>query len=321
MSHTLLRACSRYVGPCLVIGSVSYLALQYASGSSNYFSDLDLPGLKVTSLVVFMFLLTNILAVIAWLHISNGLQKQTISFSTAFAIWMQSNIGKYLPGNIFQYVGRFTLSHQAGIKSGPTALGIISEVLLLTVAAIMLAMPLYFSETMSLTTNFTPRTSLSHKYFLVCIAFAALILIIYTLAKRNNLSIRTWFRSFSGIKGNFKLILSISTVPIICYSLSFATSGLAAQLIITNGWQMPENIATPILISAYAISFMVGFIMPGAPGGLGVREFALVSVLTPLLGFTESLSLAIALRICSLIADFLGAIITLLIPKKLVKVK
>ena len=317
MPHNLLRVGSKFIGHCLVIASITYLALQYASGSDNHFSNLDLPGPKTTSLAILLFLLTNTFSVVAWQHINNGIQKSKISFFTAFKIWMQSNIGKYLPGNIFQYVGRLTLSHQAGIKSGPAILGIISEVLLLVVAAILLAAPLYLSGNISFTTIFPRPPPFPHSYLLVGIAIATLGLFIYLISKRNVLLASANPYRFTEVKSNIKLVLSISTIPLIFYSLSFATSGLAAQLIITNCWQSSSTIATPILISAYAVSFMIGFIMPGAPGGLGVREFALVSALTPFIGFADSLSLAIALRGCSLIADFLGATISLLIPKKL----
>jgi uncharacterized membrane protein YbhN (UPF0104 family) len=59
------------------------------------------------------------------------------------------------------------------------------------------------------------------------------------------------------------------------------------------------------VISVFAASWLVGFITPGAPGGIGVRETALILGLTPAAGEPLSVAVALLARIMSLIGDLL----------------
>ncbi len=314
MPHKSLNSLTKYLGHILVIVAILYLIFRYNSEISH--NQLELPELKITALASLLFLLANSIAVTAWQHITNNLQKTKISYVTAYRIWMQSNIGKYLPGNVFHYVGRFTLSHQEGINSAPTILGIFSEVILLSIAAILLTLPFYFAESDSLLENFPQLSSLNSVILIFLLTCVLAALVIFFVVKGKRTFLKTSKLNPIDIKTSAKLVASVSLVPLFCYLLIFSIAGLTAQAIITNFWHSPVNITTTLLISAYAVSFMVGFLLPGAPGGLGVRELALVSILTPYLGFSESFSLALTLRICSFLADFLGASISFLIPNQ-----
>jgi hypothetical protein len=58
-----------------------------------------------------------------------------------------------------------------------------------------------------------------------------------------------------------------------------------------------------LLSGAFALSWIVGYITPGAPAGLGVREVVLVSLLTPALGGGNAVGLSLALRLATTIGD------------------
>lgn len=55
---------------------------------------------------------------------------------------------------------------------------------------------------------------------------------------------------------------------------------------------------------SYATSWLAGKITPGAPGGIGVREAALVLLLGNTIGETEALLLGVALRVVTTFGDF-----------------
>lgn len=68
----------------------------------------------------------------------------------------------------------------------------------------------------------------------------------------------------------------------------------------------PE-LGTPFLlcISGYAISFMIGFITRGAPGGIGVREFAFTQLFTPFIGAIYALEVILLFRIITILSDLM----------------
>lgn len=56
--------------------------------------------------------------------------------------------------------------------------------------------------------------------------------------------------------------------------------------------------------TVFATAWVLGFITPGAPGGIGVRETILTSGLTPFIGASAAVSIAIVARIIAILGDF-----------------
>ena len=63
------------------------------------------------------------------------------------------------------------------------------------------------------------------------------------------------------------------------------------------------------IIGATALAWVVGFLTPGSPGGLGTREAALLILLTPVLGETQVLGVSIVLRAVTFGGDALSSIL------------
>ena len=63
------------------------------------------------------------------------------------------------------------------------------------------------------------------------------------------------------------------------------------------------------MLFASALSWIVGFVVVGVPGGIGVRESVFVALMTGPLGTTLALSVAVAGRLVTIAVDLLGALI------------
>jgi uncharacterized membrane protein YbhN (UPF0104 family) len=66
-----------------------------------------------------------------------------------------------------------------------------------------------------------------------------------------------------------------------------------------------------------SLSWLIGFLIIGAPGGLGVRESVFTGLLSASIGTSTALSLAIASRMIFVSVDFLGALIFNVVARKL----
>jgi len=66
-----------------------------------------------------------------------------------------------------------------------------------------------------------------------------------------------------------------------------------------------------------SLSWLIGFLVIGAPGGLGVRESIFTGLLSATVGTSTALSLAVASRMIFVSVDFLGALIFNLIARRL----
>ena len=66
-----------------------------------------------------------------------------------------------------------------------------------------------------------------------------------------------------------------------------------------------------------SLSWLIGFLVIGAPGGLGVRESIFTGLLSASVGTSTALSLAVASRMIFVSVDFLGALIFNLFARRL----
>ena len=109
------------------------------------------------------------------------------------------------------------------------------------------------------------------------------------------------FRSKTKTYG--EVFISLSVIYVL-YSLFFVISGIIFYgFILLFGEQ---GHAAPIgpVISIYAFSWIIGYITPGASGGMGVREAAIIGFLSGIVGEPASVMVAIALRLVTIIGDF-----------------
>ena len=70
-------------------------------------------------------------------------------------------------------------------------------------------------------------------------------------------------------------------------------------------------------VGAYVFAYQMGFIAVFTPGGLGIREFALWSMLAPSMG-SIAIGVAIAARIWNIIAELISAVVafSIKLPQK-----
>jgi glycosyltransferase 2 family protein len=59
----------------------------------------------------------------------------------------------------------------------------------------------------------------------------------------------------------------------------------------------------------FSSAWVVGYVVPGAPGGLGVREAMMVVLLAPLTGEAVATGLAVSMRLTTLLGDGLTVLV------------
>jgi hypothetical protein len=78
--------------------------------------------------------------------------------------------------------------------------------------------------------------------------------------------------------------------------LSWATFGISFWMLI-RGLISTPSVPVPAAMGMFALGYVMGLIALVAPGGLGVRDLALVGFLTPLVGSGGALAVSLASRV------------------------
>lgn len=234
-------------------------------------------------------------------------QAQPLPLSKAIQIVAISQIGKYLPGNVGHFAGRAVLAREAGVPIGITASTLLIETAwTLAIGAGFSAMAFVFyldNATNSQLGSLGVLEFAGASLFLLALPWAGIQLV-------NRLAPRISRRLGGGQlvlppKGITALIVSV--LMVICFLLLGASLKLQAEWF----FQLQEVPWLP-LTCLFTAAWLVGYVVPGAPGGLGVREAMMVVLLSPLVGPGVAVGLGVSMRLVSVAGDGLAFLIGVL---------
>jgi uncharacterized membrane protein YbhN (UPF0104 family) len=213
-----------------------------------------------------LILLTYALLIEGWRRVL-GAWDSHLPFPQAARIWFLSNLGKYVPGNIWSLTAMGVMARERGLSALAAAGS----------SVIMQAMSLATGTAIVMVTG----AKLLGQPILVGVSVLILALILLS-APRFLPPLAVWIGSLIG-----KNILppSVPATSIwtaaIASTLSWLLYGFAFQLFVHGLLgASPGEISS--YIAVYTAAYILGFISPIAPAGLGVREFTLAAFMTQL---------------------------------------
>jgi uncharacterized membrane protein YbhN (UPF0104 family) len=295
------KGCSQWIGrTCSVIGLAYVGALIWHDRS--VLGAIEWRSLLIAGAVAALVAYTaaGILSGLSWGLILRGLGI-TVSLTEALRIVLVTNIVKYLPGNVFHYVGRYALGleHQSGAR-GVIGVSLLVETVIVVAVAAILALG-FLGHRLPLLAQDVGGAEHAPLVSIGLAAFIAVIVVSHFLVPRMR---RLVFKETPlGLGARWWIVSSLLT------SLSFGLHALGLFIIVTC-LAPPEVPQFTLLVGAFALAWLSGFLLPGVPGGLGIREFVLVVLLTPVTGQGIASGAAIVARGISVVGDvvlWLGA--------------
>jgi len=212
----------------------------------------------------------------------------------ALCVYLITNLAKYLPGNVGHFYGRISAVYKAGGSLEAASLSVLLEPLLMAAAAFLIAL-------LACSLGFI-KTNFSAWIWIIGIFLTFVVLggihpkiinpVSQFLNKAKNKEPQTSF-----YLKEYPLIYFIGEIGFLLLR------GLGFLLV----WMAFNSISfeqIPILFSAFSFAWLLGLIVPGAPGGLGVFEATAIALLAGQ-NFPEAVILStIALfRIISILAE------------------
>lgn len=219
---------------------------------------------------------------------------QPVSWRWAIRVYLQTNIAKYLPGNIWHFYGRISATTLAGIPIEAATLSVLIEPLLMAAAALAIALigslhESWFWELLCL--------------FLVLIGVHPLILnpLVKFLGKLKLKAKK--YDSDSAIE------LKLERYPLgpILGEIGFVLlrgSGFLLTLLAVNKVEINQIY---LIFSVFSLAWLLGLIVPGAPGGIGVFEATALALLDENFSPGVVLSAVAFYRLISVLAETFGA--------------
>lgn len=205
-----------------------------------------------------------------------------------------SAVAKYLPGNVFHLAGRQLVGSRLDISHKTMALATVFELALSVISALCVTAAFLIAADEPL------DLGIGSSYILAAaVASAVLIAAILRIGAG-----RRKRQQPSGVNVPSP---KASVIGFALATVFFVLSGLMAAVLyqaITGAGSLSLTIG-----AAYVAAWLTGYVVPGASGGLGVREAAMLVFLAPVIGEPMTLALAIAIRLVTTFGDlaFTGA--------------
>jgi glycosyltransferase 2 family protein len=241
--------------------------------------EIDRDFLLAATASVCVVVLGNLLGSVAsWLL----LRRQATTISLPFFVTVNglAQLAKYLPGNVLHLVGRFILVKERTDAKVALALSIY-ELLLLCLSGS--ALGLLYVHYLQPDTWPLPALAL--------LSVATLGVGVLVLRRLAFLQVTT---------GDLAAVVAL-------YLLSYLAYGFAFSLLFSRVADL--HTASALLCAVlFALAFVVGYVTPGASGGLGVREFVFMMLAQPILDSTLAVTVVVLFRFFSVAGDLVFAL-------------
>jgi hypothetical protein len=296
-----MRPLLRWVGIVLTLVATGYFLLEIAEHAS---------ALKALSwqwshagtfiVAILLYASAHLIVPSGWYFLLRS-AGETVRWQETAAIVLLSQIAKYIPGNVAQHIGRVALARTYGLRI-PTVIftmtvetgWVIFTATAVGIGTILASAPTLLTDATTLPTIWQLSIAAAAGALIPCLGA-------WSLRKWRPGPIRRLLETntlhFPGVTALLGCFGVHTIVFLIVGSILYL---LAAQML---GIARADYL---LLTGIFALAWVAGFIVPGAPGGIGIREAILVAALGPLYGADTAITIAILLRLITTVGDGIG---------------
>ena len=304
MSHSeknIVKKPIKYIGNIVTILAIVFIIRVMLSFDIDT-SIIKNKSLFITSSIFGIFIMCSTVYLIAygWKIILTVLSNHTVNYSDASFVYTKANMGKYLPGNVMHYVERNLFAGNLGLNQKTVLLSTVIEIIGQVSVCLLAGVILERKRIIAISLEILQTQYIIIFAVLLCILLAGIIIFRDKIKKiLSDISITALIKAF------------IRVIPIY---LTFVLLGSLVLVVIftstTNG-DMSHNTILSI-VAAYTTAWVLGFIVPGSPGGIGVREFVLLFLLRDLFPEPVILTCILVHRMISVLGDVFAYLISIL---------
>ena len=267
------------------------LARTYARDLSDVRVDIDPLGLAVASAI---WVLSYTFLVRLWAG-SMTWWGAKVRLAPALRVFAAANLARYIPGVVWQLAGLAAMAASSGLSVVSVASAAVFQQIVLTGVGLVLG--LSFAPVLRL--GATWNVPLPLLLALVLSAIAALVLLLPPITRR----IDAWLSRRGSMSITLPRVRRRDVAVYVVLSAAGWIGYAVAFVVFAHALLDPVPLTPAVLGASFILSYVAGILAVFAPGGLIVREAALVALVGPALGGEQALALAIASRLWLTIID------------------
>ncbi len=258
------------------------------------------------------FIIGNSFYGLFWKKIIDKLERSNnFTYFEAIKISLYSQLGKYIPGKVFGYLGQAYLSREKKISKKNLYFSIILDAFFLIIAA-------FFISTI-LISFFCLQ---NYFYLFLITSFLLILFLLVAYPKLFSFLIETFLKIFDKKNHSFNFVLSwLDKIKFLLgYSIALMLVGVGFFCLVNSIISFPFS-RLFLVAGFYILASVLGLVVFFAPGGLGIREGILVLFLKNYLLVDTSILISVLARIWSILGELIavGIVFTIDLIKRYIK--
>ncbi|MFH1701656.1 MAG: lysylphosphatidylglycerol synthase transmembrane domain-containing protein [Candidatus Zixiibacteriota bacterium] len=261
-------------------------------------------GAAMLSVIITFFLFSSV-----WKLIAKSLGKD-IRFLASFKIAYLANLGRYIPGKIWQIFGMIYLAKKEGMTEEESVASFgLSQIF--AIPSGLLSGLLFLGLYPQVYENYSYSSRATAGLIGVAVMIFAISLSVIFFPSPIEKTANRLLKFIKRRPIKFGMNKSLAAVIYGGYFLSWSMYGLSFWLFL-KGITTQEALLFP-MAGIFIIAYQIGYLMLFAPGGLGPREAVMEIMLAPFFGAGVATAIAITARLWLIMAEAISALIALTI--------
>lgn len=294
-SGSPLRRRVAVVAGVLAVGLLAFAVYRQREDFAAAVADMRVSTLLLAFAAVILALGANMMS---WRATMASVQAP-VPLVPAGRVFFLSQLGKYVPGSVWPVLAQMELAKERGISRARSGAAALLAMLIGVVTSSVLGAALVI----------VAQPDARARYWWVLVVIPAGVAVMYppVLRRLMTLAARVLKRPAFDVPISGRGILGAALWSVLMWVLFGAHAWLIARDLAGTG-----EVTFPVMTGAFALSWVVGFLVILAPAGVGIREAALVVALGGALTPPGALALALVSRVLMTLGDALMAGLSLL---------
>jgi uncharacterized membrane protein YbhN (UPF0104 family) len=290
-SNRLFKLFWKFVSP-LIIVVIAYFILKV------FLSDINGAGQAFLQIGWFNLALATVLYLIsfytrafAWNFVVDTFGYDLKLKDKLFS-WFAGESARYVPGNVWSFLGRYFLTRRKGVTRLHTVTAITLEILILLAVTSLLSVPAFIFNYQKLGPHFS---------FLVTIGILSIAGIAAFLLQsqiRKVIKILNKIPKETFVSNKFLMAAIFMIITWICFGLG--TFALISPFLDSGNFF--------IVVSTFILAWLIGYLSFITPMGLGVREEAIILLVGSYVTTTEASVVAVTSRLLLVVIEIINLI-------------
>lgn len=218
-----------------------------------------------------------------------------VGYAKLISIWLITLPSRYIPGSVWQYLGRIEVARHAGIPGLTTTTSLLYETIFCLISGLLIGLFSLF---------FLNLSNLNYLYWVFSLPLLAVMIhpnvlrrFVLLIAKITKQKIKLDMTPLNNVDILFVIPLFI---------LNFMINGLALTLLVSSFGVQVDATSYLMYSGFFAISWVLGFVSIFSPGGIGVTEASLAYLMSFSMPFSLASLIALSYRFMLLLSEFMS---------------